>query len=263
MSLKKLLLTTAIASTTLSWFANNENSNYNLNNEEDSIDMVQQEPILQIPTLTKEKLYICLNTDENSYTHTEVLKNIPEDGHEIVLEYPVEQLFKTYNKRPHPLAVWWVAKTYWALMGKNNLSERLNRYPQHLSQSVNAITSQTKYATTDTLRFWLIESDLAESFPFKLSDQLKEDWFEKYSDKDSLLISKKNKPHYVLPDDLYKLLSKYNTDKDDTNKEYIYDIVVKKLTDVPAAYRKLISEEKTFYGSLWVFLYYLYIGLIL
>lgn len=171
----------------------------------------------EILSVTGEKkaakdLAICLETDQNSHTHTGVLESV-NDPENTVLEFPVSQLFDKYGNRNHPLAVSWVSKTFRSLLGKWWIES--STIPQKLKHRSGWITSETRYEIWDTIRFALINPELKWSFPQILSDQLKEDWFQTFSDS-NLLPSKKEE---ILG------FNNENIEKSD----FTYDIVVKKL----------------------------------
>lgn len=87
---------------------------------------------------------------------------------------------------------------------------------QKLVTRPEKITSDTKYEMRDTLRFSLIDPLLKDDFPHYLSDQLKEDWFESFSDPDASILD--------------KMVSDKGTYKNDDKKtNFIYDVVVKKV----------------------------------
>ena len=215
----------------------------------DSLSTIEQvEPQdstrLGIEEAVKSQIFVCLETDDSlSYTHTKVMEKIT-DPRNTVLEYPVEQLFKKYlyeNKMTeHPFYVSWLGKNFRALMWEGWIES--TDLPQTLNPRAGKVTSATRYEIWDTLRFYMIDPELAEEFPENLSDQLKEEWFETFSDKDSLLI---NNLQNTLSDWL-----KEGEEKDD----YIYDIVVKGLPWWKAA-TALYRNWKLFiaaYSSVWI-----------
>ena len=54
-----------------------------------------EEAALQIKDRTNRQISVCLDTDENSYTHTRVLESI-KNPENTVLEFPIAQLFQKY-----------------------------------------------------------------------------------------------------------------------------------------------------------------------
>lgn len=226
MSLKSFILTTAMSSVIVSWSPQDKNSH----NIDDNLQYNKENILsLMVPqnSTTQEDLFVCLETDKDSYTHTNVLENIPNTNSKVILEYPVSQIFKTYGKRSHPLAVSWVSRTLWSFLWKTNFDEKINAYPQSLSSHTEEITTSTRYAVSDTIRFWLIDSGLEYAFESSLKNQLQEKWFEKFSDKDSLTLNSKNKQKYFQQN-----FKQYKKDVEtDLSHDYIYDIVVKKLND--------------------------------
>ena len=202
----------------------------------------------------QEQIFICLDTDDtDAYTHTKVLESVT-DPWNTILEYPLNQLFKRYwkNKQPHPLYVSWVAKKIRSLLWNGGI-EALD-VPQKLNPRENAITSETMYEIWDTLRFPLIDERLRWAFPDDLSEQLKENWFETFSDKDSLVINSIN--------DNPNLWNEYfdtfwgldgNDSRDLLVDWYTYDIVVKSLQwwkSALAVYRDWKLFMST-YVSIW------------
>lgn len=202
---------------------------------------IQDSASIKVKKDIQKEITICLETDDtDSYTHTKALESV-RDPRNTVLEYPVEQLFKRYvdNKKPHPLYVSWVAKNFRALTWKGWIES--TNLTQKLNTRENEITSETKYEIWDTLRFFLIDPELIEEFPEDLSEQLKEEWFETFHDKDSLLIS--------LIDDNNKYLNSWSADV-----EHIYDTVVKSLPSWKSALA-LYKDWKIFmtsFASIWV-----------
>lgn len=166
---------------------------------------------------TTEQISICLNTDEKwSFTHSTVLNSI-KDPNNTVLEFPLWQLFEKYWERPHPLSVRGIRKDFRSLLWAWGIESLSSKIPQKLSMRTEEVTSNTEYMIDDTLRFSLINPLLKDDFPKKLTDQLKEEWFESFSDPDELIINKimeeKNKSE--------------NISREDSN--HIYDIVVKQV----------------------------------
>ena len=194
-------------------------------------DITQFQEILEIKDTTNRQIFVCLDTDENSYTHTGVLESI-KNPENTVLELPIAQLFQKYWDKPHPLAMSWVWKDFQALLGKWWIEEI--DLPQKLKQRAEKITSKTKYEMGDTLRFPLLTQSLEWIFPNTLAEQLKEDWFDTFVDVDW--------SGSKLEDD------------DMENSEFEYDIVIKKIPTwewALALYRnwKLFM---TTYVSLWL-----------
>ena len=189
---------------------------------------------------TKKEISLCLETDKNSFTHTKTLESVinPENT---VLEYPVSQLFQQYWDRPHPLAVKWVKKDFRSLLGRNWIESLKTRIPQKLSHRSENITSDTQYELWDTIRFKLINPLLEWAFPKYLSDQLKEEWFEWFSDRESSIIAE-------------KISNKKNPkDKKEKKSDFDYDIVVKKLSSWRSALA-LYRDGELFmatYVSIW------------
>lgn len=196
----------------------------------DSTKLNIQELKTRVQEDTKKEIAICLETDDpNSYTHTKALEAVT-DPRNTVLEYPVGQLFQRYldNKKPHPLYVSWVAKNFRALTWKGWIES--TNLTQKLNARENEITSETKYEIWDTLRFFMIDPELLHEFPEDFSDQLKEEWFETFSDKSVSL-------------------------KDSLDVDHIYDIVVKSLSSWKSALA-LYRDRKLFmtsYASVWTF----------
>lgn len=197
--------------------------------------------LLEIKNWTNKEVSICLEPDdENSYTYKKVLESItnPENT---TLEFPLSPLFKKYWDRVHPLVVSWVNKDFRALLWKDWIENLSDSIPQKLSPRTEEITSDTKYEIWDTLRFPLINPLLQWAFPKKLSEQLKEDWFQTFSDPEASEIEKRA---------LEGL-----TDWDSSEKtDFIYDIVVKKLPSWKSALA-LYRDWELFmatYASVWL-----------
>ena len=201
---------------------------------------------LNIQENVKNQIFVCLETDDSlSYTHTKVLESIT-DPENTVLEYPVEQIFKKYLHKKkmteHPLYVSWLKKNFRALMWEGWIES--TDLPQTLNPRAGKITSYTRYEIWDTLRFYMIDPELAEEFPENLSDQLKEEWFETFFDKDSLLINNLQSP----------IIDWLDESEDKKDVDYIYDIVVKGLPWWKAA-TALYRNWKLFiatYSSVWI-----------
>ena len=204
-------------------------------------------PASKIPTIwemqrnTKKLVFVCLKTDgEDSFTCKKVLESIT-DPQNTTLEFPLSPLFKKYWDRVHPLVVRWVNKDFRALLWKGWIEDLSGKIPQKLSPRTEEITSDTKYEIWDTLRFSLINPSLQWAFPQKLSEQLKEDWFQTFSDPEASEIEKK------LLDNQKDLNIKKKTD-------FIYDIVVKRLPSWKSALA-LYRDWELFmatYASVWL-----------
>ena len=171
---------------------------------------------------TKKQISVCLDLDnENSFTHTNVLESI-SDPQNIVLEYPIAQLFQKYWNRSHPLAVSGVKKDFRALLWKNWAERLSSKTPQKLSSRTEEVTSDTKYEMRDTLRFSLIDPLLKDDFPHYLSEQLKENWFTEFADSDAKVIEN-------------AIANKNQPQNPERKSDFIYDIVVKKVPSWKAA----------------------------
>jgi hypothetical protein len=179
--------------------------------------------ILKVQKEAKKEISICLKADdENSFTHTKALEQV-SDPKNTILEYPVAQLFQKYGENPHPFRVSLVWKDFTALLWRNWIERLLSKTPQKLVSRPEEITSDTKYEVGDTLRFSLIDPLLKDDFPQYLSDQLQEEWFEEFSDADSLDITRKQHE------------KKYSFFNDKEKSDFIYDIVVKRVPSWKAA----------------------------
>jgi len=189
----------------------------NLENvESNNLETSEIPNILEVQESTNKEISVCLTTDnEESFTHTKVLESIT-DPRNTVLEFPLSQLFQKYWNRPHPLAVRWIDKNLTSLLWEHWIEELSDSIPQKLSPREEKITSATQYEAWDTLRFSLIDPLLQWVFPQKLSQQLKEDWFETFSDSDAPDLSKNIKENQ-------------NSESVDKKSDFVYDIVVKKL----------------------------------
>lgn len=192
---------------------------------------------------TKENIVVSLETDdENSFTHTNVLESV-DDPQNTILEQPIDQLFQKYwtDKKPHPLYVSWVAKNFRALLWKWVI-ETID-IPQKLNKREKEITSETKYEIWDTLRFYLISTELSEHFPNKLNDLLQEEWFKDFYDKDSLEIKKA------------KMMNLSSFNENWVDKDHIIDTVVKSLPSWKSALA-VYRDWKLFmtsYVSIWTY----------
>ena len=185
--------------------------------KEDLSKINENKDTTKIKKKTAEKISICLNTDENgSFTHSAVLNSI-KDPHNTVLEFPLWQLFEKYWERPHPLAVRGIRKDFRSLLWEGWIESLSSKIPQKLSTHVEWVTSDTEYMIDDTLRFSLINPLLKDDFPKFLPDQLKEEWFETFSDTDELVI--------------WKIIKEKNKSENVWNEkmDHIYDIVVKQV----------------------------------
>ena len=248
------LLTSIVSMYVLAWTSEcstNTKSN-SIPTESEKIERIGLENnILEIPNLmevqkkTKKQVSICLETDDkNSFTHKKVLESV-NDPENTVLEFPLSQLFQKYWNRPHPLAVRWVKKDFRALLWSNWIETLKSRIPQKLSPRAEKITSDTQYEAWDTLRFQLINQSLKWVFPKYLSDQLKEDWFQSFSDPDSSVVAGK------LAKSKWKINTANNKEK---KSDFIYDIVVKGLPSWKAALA-LYRDWELFmatYVSIWL-----------
>lgn len=224
MSIKNFLLATATAATLVGCTAKNSDDvvvtiNTDAKPQTENVDNLWNINSETSVVIKEEKvikdLAICLETDSNSYTHTGVLELV-NDPENTILEFPLSQLFQRYWNCPHPLAVRWIKKDFRALLWKDWIEDLSEKIPQKLSPRAEKITSNTQYEAWDTLRFALINPDLKWAFPKYLSDQLKEEWFQSFSDLDSVKIAKRIKNQNI----------KENAEK---KADFIYDIVIKKL----------------------------------
>lgn len=244
MAIKNFLLTTATAATMLWITAKCADDVATSTNQDTELKTERVDNLwnlkLETPAITEEKvvkdLSICLELDKNSHTHTSVLESIT-DPENTVLEFPVDQLFDKYGNRNHPLAVSWVSRNFRALLWKWWIEE--STIPQKLKNRSEWITSETKYEVWDTIRFALINPALKWEFPQNLADQLKEDWFQTFSDTDLLL----NKIENIG-------FNNENIEKSD----FVYDIVVKKLSSWKSALALYKDGElfMTTYVSVWL-----------
>lgn len=215
MGLKNLLISCALLFPT-SW--NPDTYNNSLNENSDKIENIQQP--------TKKWIYVCLETDsKTSFTHTKVLESIT-DPKNTVVEYPISQLFKLYEGKPHPLAVPGVKIDLTALLWVWWIERLKNfRIPQN--------TSRNEYQKWDTVRISLIDQSLEWVFPELLSKQLKEKWFQTYLDRDSAEITRRMK----------------NKNKSD----FIYDVVLK-----PSSWKYVLGVYRdgilfmVCYTSIWL-----------
>lgn len=232
-----------------------EQSEFNSIQSEDTLRW-ETTPLGTLKNETKEKVIVCLKTDdENSFTYTSVLESI-DDPQNVILEYPLDQLFQKYwkDKKPHPLYVWWVAKNFRALLWRWGIEA--SDLPQKLNQREKEITSETRYEIWDTLRFHLIEPSLLDKFPENLKDQLAESWFETFSDKDSLEVDIKSNESIQWKryrEDSTEFGYFWNPNKEDERAPIYTDIVVKSLPwwkSALAVYRDWKLFMAT-YASVW------------
>lgn len=223
MWIKKAILAATISSSILAWWktmissAQERHDTSNIWVEQ--IDSLKHDNINQIQEDSKEKIYLCLDTDDKeSFTHTKALETVT-DPENTILEYPVSQIFQKYWNKSHPLYVSWIAKNFRALLWSKWIDSAISSIPQKLVERKDSISLTTRYQVWDTLRFSLIDQQLIWEFPDNLEDQLNEKWFQTFSDPDSLTIANKN-----------NLLDIDNNEANDTQPDYTYDIVVKKLS---------------------------------
>ena len=185
----------------------------------ENVNILDFSNIWWIQEWVNKEISICLTTDdENSFTHTNAIEQV-SDPENTILEYPVAQLFQKYGNgnRPHPLRVSWVSRDFGALLWKNWIERLISNIPQKLASRSGEITSSTKYEVEDTLRFPLIDPLLKDDFPKYLSDQLKEEGFESFSD-----------PHASALDNLISSSESFQDNNDKEKSDFIYDIVVKR-----------------------------------
>lgn len=201
MKTKKILSTVvwlAAISWVCQWTCNNlPGRDDALTEKRDSVCKSQQDSLINN---IQNDVFVCLEKDdEKSFTWTKVLESVTDPYHTI-LEFPIEQLFQKYweNKQlSHPLYVSWVARRIRSLLWTWWIEA--SDVPQSLNPRSEAITSETRYEIWDTLRVRLIDTDLLEYFPENLNDQLKEEGFETFFDKDSLLIKRLNRKDILQP----------------------------------------------------------------
>lgn len=218
------MLTAAISSSILAWWKSMISSTQNKPDTSniwiEQVDKSTQNTNLeQVEEDTQNQIFVCLDTDdEKSFTHTKVLETV-SDPENTVLEYPITQIFQKYWDRSHPLYVSWIAKNFRALLWSKWMNSTISSIPQKLVERKDSISLTTRYQVWDTLRFSLIDQQLIWEFPDNLEDQLNEKWFQTFSDPDSLTIANKN-----------NLLDIDNNEANDTEPDFTYDIVVKKLS---------------------------------
>ena len=268
MKFRDKVFTAILSISMLNWMSH-QHSGYNTEKWEKIFDSESEEvsevieswektPISSIEDIEKgvnNQIYLCLETDSpDTFTHTKVLESVTEPENTI-LEYPVNQLFQKYwaNKNSHPLAVSWVAKKIRSLLWKGGIEA--SDIPQKLSPRKDDITSETLYEIWDTLRFALIDHRLKWAFPEDLSEQLKEEWFETFFDKDSLEIGRIQRWEGYKKN--IELNVNWDSNKIDSEESldnwYIYDIVVKSLPwwkSALAVYRNWKLFMAT-YVSIW------------
>ena len=250
------ILASIISASVLSWAskcsADNEFTDPELskdtieNVESKDIELKREDTLEILPTpkiqeKTQKEISICLETDdEDSFTHTKALEQV-SDPKNTILEYPVAQLFQKYGEKSHPLRVPWVWRDFAALLWRNWIERLLSYTPQKLVPRSEEITSDTKYEIGDTLRFFLIDPLLKDDFPQYLSDQLKEEWFEEFSDPNASVISER-----------IRRKTSHNSIK--KKSDFIYDIVVKRVPSWKAALA-LYRDWELFmatYTSVWL-----------
>lgn len=204
-------------------------------------DFTQNNHAFSVLEPEKKELNICLSLDsDDSFTHKKVLEPI-ENPENVVLEFPLSQLYQKYWNRPHPLAVKWIDKNFESLLWENRIEDLNDSIPQKLSPRTEKITSNTKYEMGDTLRFSLIDPLLQWVFPQNLSQQLKEDWFETFLNSDDSDFTK-------------KFQENQNSENIDKKPEFVYDITVKTLPtweSVLGLYRNWELFMAT-YVSIWL-----------
>ena len=212
---------------------------------------VKADPWLSIINEIKEdtikETSICLMQDENSHTYTWTLESI-ENPENTTLEFPVSHLFQKYWNRSHPLAVRWIKKDFRSLLWKDWIENLSAEIPQKLSHRSEKVTSDTQYELWDTIRFQLINPELKWVFPQYLSDQLKEEWFEDFSDIHSLAIEKRREEKKM------KKTNQIRNNKTLEKTDFIYDVVVKRLPEWKAALA-LYRDWELFmatYVSVWL-----------
>ena len=241
------MLASIISASILAWVskcsekieANSFKKEPNIENIE--VKNIPSTEVLSVPKVKKnikKQITICLNTDDSkSFTHKKVLEWI-SDPENTILEYPLWQLFQTYWDRPHPARVSQVERNFRTLLWEWWIESLMGKISQKLSKRWEQITSDTKYAIDDTLRFPLINPLLKDDFPQYLPDQLKEEGFEDCSDDDALVIDK---------------IINWNNKNRREKSDFIYDIVVKKVPSWKSALA-LYRDWKLFmvtYASIW------------
>lgn len=182
----------------------------------ENIALLNLDNLSEFQKEAKKQIFLCLVADANSFTHTNVLGQVL-DPQNTILEYPVAQLFQKYGNRNHPLAVSGVKRDFRALLWKGWIERFASKFPQKLVPRKEKITSDTKYELKDTLRVPLIDPLLKDDFSKYLPDQLKESWFEDFSDSENLSVS--------------RIIANKKKNQNDKNKNlnFVYDIVVKKV----------------------------------
>lgn len=259
MWIKKSVLTTAIWAMIITGCPDSSGNNSDANKdifEHTKSEIIHKTPLVYLQDMVNNQTFLCLNTDsEDSYTHKNVLEAV-SDPENTVLEYPISQLFQKYwnSKKSHPLYVSWVSKTFKSLLWSNWLEEVSSNIDQKLNSRKAPISSWTAYEIWDTLRFSLIDHRLKWIFPQELSQQLQEEWFQSFSNADSLYVTEENNNLYdwsfeKQSNDTYNWWPK---DQDD-DKDYVYDIVVKSIPgwkSALAVYRNWKLFMAT-YVSIW------------
>lgn len=257
MWIKNPILTAAISAMIINWCSDLPNANTKESDAEyTKKEIVQKTPLIYLQDAIKDQTFVCLNTDNpDSYTHKNVLETVSTPWNTI-LEYPISQLFQKYwkNKWNHPLYVSWVSKTFNSLMWSNWIEENSD-VNQKLKPRKEAISGKTAYEIWDTLRFALIDDRLKWAFPENLSEQLKEDWFETFYNLDLLDVEQPDENmrsfKYWDKDPKKYYWEPKNTEK--LNEDFVYDIVVKKLSwwkSALAVYRNWKLFMAT-YVSVW------------
>ena len=250
MNLKNAFFATVLSAWLANWVCGCSDNWKSTIAESDTVSVVEVDNMKTLPRIpdldvikrdTLKEISVCLEQDENSHTYTWALESI-ENAENTTLEFPVSHLFQKYWNRPHPLAVRWIKKDFRALLWKNWIEDLSDKIPQKLSPRSNKITGDTQYEIWDTIRFQLINPSLKWVFPKYLWDQLKEDWFQTFSDSDSTEIKR-------------RIVNKnQNIKKFGDKPDFIYDIVVKRLSDGKAAlalYRDWELSMAT-YVSVWL-----------
>ncbi len=219
------MLASIISASILTWASKcSEGAEANSFNNEPQIENIEVKnistpEILKVPEIqnkVEKQISLCLETDSpDAFTHTKILESV-ENPENTVLEFPVSQLFQKYWNRSHPLAVKWIDKNFGSLLWERRIEDLSDSIPQKLSPRAEKITSNTKYEAEDTLRFSLIDPLLQWAFPQKLSQQLKEDWFESFSDSNASDFAK-------------KIQQNQDSENVDKKPDFVYDITVKTL----------------------------------
>lgn len=258
--MKNKLLAAVVSMSLMNWCSGygSKAVNLDIHNETESLNLETPQQLeisnlteineaLKIKEETNREISICLETDdEDSFTHIKALEQV-SDPKNTILEYPLVQLFQKYGEKSHPfgtthpLRVPWVWRDFAALLWRNWIERLLSYTPQKLVPRSEEITSDTKYEIGDTLRFFLIDPLLKDDFPQYLSDQLKEEWFEEFSDPDASVISG-------------RISNKINQKDSQKKSDFIYDIVVKRVPSWKSALA-LYRDWELFmatYTSVWL-----------